>query len=697
MQSDGPGQAQLSSLAKGCCSYIAMGPWQRLQLLLAACHVPALGVNIRRKPAQITEVGFNPVQRVVTMLEAMQERIRSEGEQRKALFDKYSGFCKDTAKSLQENIEAIKVRKPQLEARLKSGREERVQLAAELKQHDADRARALKAVEMATSLNSKQEKSVREEVQSIEADISVLDGAISAVENNIFKSFLQQDAKRADALRGLTLHVDMNPDDREVLSSFLAVGTADQLKPSNGMVLAILKETRKELDHQRLELEVTERKRAANHKQLVAVSRRETSAAESASETKRSRLGELAPTLVGLQEEIKDLEASLKSDAKTLTDLKAGCDTKSKEWTAYLTHQNKELGVLAQTVSLLVKDDVLMKAVKKRRAAAIPSFLQVSEVSSQQPRVVKAFATLSAGRLGDPRFGLVELALQGKQKGLDEVVKKIDSLSSLLKSEEKDEVMHIAFCKKQVGEATDDSKEANRDIEDVETLIASSADELKETTRLISSIRASIKTLDDQVTAATAERKQAHELFMRDFKENAQARQLLRIAQKKLQGLYAEAVALVQVKHSSHSIFKKAPKADLRYAKEAAAGQKVLELLSSLEAEFAKEAADLKVAEDADQAAYEAILRSCSGKRTLDVHLLQDKEAAHAELEAAVQRGQERLSGREEALATAKRALASLHADCDQLLKGFDLRKEARQNQINSLTNVKGFLNGTAV
>merc|ERR1740116_318212 len=83
-----------------------------------------------------------------------------------------------------------------------------------------------------------------------------------------------------------------------------------------------------------------------------------------------------------------------------------------------------------------------------------------------------------------------------------------------------------------------------------------------------------------------------------------------------------------------------------------------------------------------------------SAKRSVDSKSLTEKGSAKADTEAQLQaHASAKAAGDKELMATMK-YISSLHAECDWLLQYFDVRKEARAGEIESLKNAKAVLSG---
>merc|ERR1712048_387173 len=117
-------------------------------------------------------------------------------------------------------------------------------------------------------------------------------------------------------------------------------------------------------------------------------------------------------------------------------------------------------------------------------------------------------------------------------------------------------------------------------------------------------------------------------------------------------------------------------------------------MMDSLVADLDKEMQEADVEEKDAQSEYEVMMKESATKRVDDSKSITDKEAAKAEAEANVQTmGEARTAKMREAMATVD-VLENLHGDCDWLLQNFDLRRDARNGEIDALKKAKAVLSG---
>merc|ERR1719305_706867 len=94
------------------------------------------------------------------------------------------------------------------------------------------------------------------------------------------------------------------------------------------------------------------------------------------------------------------------------------------------------------------------------------------------------------------------------------------------------------------------------------------------------------------------------------------------------------------------------------------------------------------------QADYEQAMKDEAEKRATDTKALADREKAKAETAASLEANGEEKAATTKTLMATLEYIQSLHAECDWLLQYFQVRKEARTGEIDSLTTAKSVLSG---
>merc|ERR1719230_1254380 len=117
-------------------------------------------------------------------------------------------------------------------------------------------------------------------------------------------------------------------------------------------------------------------------------------------------------------------------------------------------------------------------------------------------------------------------------------------------------------------------------------------------------------------------------------------------------------------------------------------------MIDNLIADLDKEMTQAKAEETDAQADYEQATKDSAQKRAQDSKSLADKQKAKANTNADMEANTEEKAATTKTLMATLEYIQSLHAECDWLLQYFEVRKEARTGEIDSLKNAKAVLSG---
>merc|ERR1719487_1726498 len=99
--------------------------------------------------------------------------------------------------------------------------------------------------------------------------------------------------------------------------------------------------------------------------------------------------------------------------------------------------------------------------------------------------------------------------------------------------------------------------------------------------------------------------------------------------------------------------------------------------------------------ESTAQKDYAELMGDCQASRASDMKSITDKEAAKAEINAKKVAAKEK--GDIKDLEIIHGYVTQLHGDCDFILENYDVRKEARTAEVESLKNAKAILAGAVM
>jgi len=659
----------------------------------------------------------NPIRKVVTMLQMMQNKVEAEGKKAEAVFDKFMCYCQNADSMLGAAITAAENKIPQLESAIKEDLAEKKQLEADLKAHKADRTAAKAAIEKATAIREKEAAAYAKEKSDSETNIAALAKAIPAIEKGM-SGFLQTNS--ASVLRSLSVSMDMSSVDREMLASFLSSKTG--YAPASGEIVGILKQMDDEMKADLASATEAEEAAIKAFDGLVAAKTKEINALTKSIETKTARVGELAVKTAEFENDLEDTKEDLEESKKFLADLEVNCENKKKEWAEYGKMQAQELLALADTIKVLNDDDAL-ELFKKTLPSGASSFLQI-QVSDKSQRAL-ALETLRASK--DPRVDLLAVALRGGKVGFGKIIKLIDELVVTLKKEQEADTEKKEWCESEIDKTEDNKKVLQNEVSDLETAIDDAKEQITTLKAEIEALDDGIRALDKEVADYTDQRKEEHEEYSETLAANTAAVDLLKFAMNRLNKFYnpklykpppkrelsedeqitlnmggtlAPTEAPGGIAGTGISAIQDGaappppPEANLAYKKKGEESSGVIQMIKTIIADVEKEIQVAELEEKDAQKDYEKFMADAKAKRAEDSKAQSDKEGALAETTETLVSSEEGLKNKKIELMETEKALGGLHADCDWLLKYYDARAEARTGEIEALGKAKDVLNG---
>jgi len=531
----------------------------------------------------------------------------------------------------------------------------------------------------------------------------------------------------AQVLRNLVMGKSSIADyDREELTAFLSSNNG--YAPQSGQITGILKQMLDTMNKDLAEATATEEAAIKAYNELMAAKEKEVNALTAAIEEKMVRLGKLQVEIVEMKEDLDDTGKGLVEDKKFLADLKKNCATKGEEHAANQKMRSEELLALADTIKILNDDDAL-ELFKKTLPGASASLLQLQVTATEQRR--QALAAIRAQR-GHPELNFIALALEGKKVDFGKVIKMIDEMVVTLGKEQQDDDDKKEYCNMQFDLADDKKKSLERSISNLEKAIEESKEGVKALAAEIKALEDGIKALDKSVAEATEQRKEENADYTELMASDGAAKELLGFAKNRLNKFYnpklykappkkeltdadratlaaggtlapTEApggiagtgvTVLAAVSAHSNVAPPPPPETAAAFSKKSEESNGVIGMIDLMVKDLTKEMTEAKATEKNAQEDYEQTMKDSAEKRATDSKSVADKSKAKAELEAELEANTEEKTATEKAHMATLEHIQSLHAECDWLLQYYEVRKEARAGEIESLKTAKSVLSG---
>jgi len=675
----------------------------------------------------------NPIRKVVTLLQDMSKEIAAEGEKEAGLYDAYMCYCKTTNDDLAKAADEASSKISEVSSKLEEDDAAKTSIDQELAGHKADRSSAQNELAKATAIRNKEAAEFAESEADAKANIAAMAGAIPALEKGMgAASFMQTPG--ADRLRKLVASSNLvNSFDRDNVVAFLEQRANGDYVPQSGQIVGILKSMKEDMEKSLAEETAEETSAVAGFGDLKAAKSQEVSVASAAIESKTAQSGELAVLVAQGKNALEDSEAELADTQKYIASLKISCEEQQKAWTARQAARAEEVSAISEAISVLNDDDAL-DVFKKALPSSFVSmganrmdFLQSRKAKKTPLQKANMILASAASTYKSQELLLISYSMKSKVKqhtaNAGGVPGMIDDMVALLKKEGDDDAQQKGWCEGELAKASDDQKAAGEALSAANAAISELKDQVTALGSDISTLELEITALDGSVAEATASRKKENAEYTETMTMNEAASQLIEKAKQRLykfynpvlykepakkeltmeEKIYAdhghsewnEAPAFVQVSAHKGKVAPPPPPATFdAYTKKGEKSTGVLALMDMLMKDLQK---DMKTAESEEKLAqqeYESLMGDSAATRAQKAKSITDKSASKATLETKLEEVKESTELSNEQLAQIKTTISNLHGSCDFILENFDLRAEARTNEMESLKNAKAVLLG---
>merc|ERR1719460_14083 len=642
------------------------------------------------------------------------------------MYDKFMCYCDGNTDEMAKSVEEAAQRITELKAKLESSIAEKDQLDQELVAHKQDREAAQQDLGKATKIREKEHAEYLELTGESKENLDAMTAAIAALEKGMGSGFLQSKTSLMDRLHKI-VNAEQTLDNyqRSTVTAFLA-GTQNPYGDNHGQsgeIVGILKTMKDEMDAGLNGAVGDEEKAAAGYAELAAAKKEEISAAGAAIESKTQRSGTLAVTITTTKGDIKDTTNEMDDTEAFLANLKVECAEKKKEWSVRCQIRAEEVAAISEAIKVLNDDDALDLFKKTLSLSQGPAGSQlgfIQQHEAQHNKAQQALQQLQASKMDQKTLQVqfLENALKTKNVDFSKVIAMTDEMINVLKEEQASDDAQKAFCDKDIAKSEKEQKDTEEEIASAAALIEECKEASAQTADEIALLQKEIKELDLAVAEATEQRKEEHGEYIQFMEENNAAVQLLEKAQNKLNKFYRpsqyveettaapimlsqlspahldsiDGLAFVQV--SRKEAPPPPPETWGAYKKKSGKSNGALALLQRLSKDLQDGITDAEHDEKTSQKDYETLMSDSQTSRAQKAQSITEKEAAKADLDLKVENASEQKTALEQELLNIKDYLSKLHAQCDFLVENYDVRKAARDTELESLANAKAVLSG---
>merc|ERR1712137_1511738 len=459
--------------------------------------------------------------------------------------------------------------------------------------------------------------------------------------------------------------------------------------PQSGEIFGILRQMKETFEANLSDAQKEEMANQKAYEDLKAAKEAEIAAGQSQIDTKTQEHADTDEKLAQAKEDIEDTRNSLAADEKFLMMLKEKCQMTDKEWEERQKTRQLEMEAVSKALAILSGDDAHDLFTRTFN----PALLQ-EESSLQSSRRTQASKLLKkvADKLNSPR--LATLAYKVRLDAFTRVKKAIDDMIAQLLKEKEDEIKHKDFCVDEFNTNQLQTEKKEREKQDLLALIEDLELTIKTLTSEIDALKSEVAEMQVQMKRAGEDREKENKEFQQTVADQRASQKLLTAALNILGEVYgkAEKAALVQGKRQE-PVGPPPPAGFETYKKSAASGG-VLSMIQQIIADAkAMEAETIRDEEDA-QKAYEDFVKETNLSIEAKSRDIVNKSESKAKAETDLVEAKESKEAVLLELEQLSNYNAQLHQSCDFVLKNFELRQTARDEEVEALRQAKAILSG---
>lgn len=668
----------------------------------------------------------NPIKKVVRLMQDMSKEIEAELAKEKTLFEKFMCICNTADDELAATIEKSAASIKSLTSKLEEEGAEKSQLTEELKGHYKDKESSEGDLKKATNLRTKEVEEYEESKASAQFSVSALNKAIPALEKGGSggAAALMQAEDGGKLKKAIEDSPSISAYDRQEVLAFLSAGTgssASEEAPASGQILGILKQMRDDMQRNLDESVANEKTAAAGYADLKAAKSQEIEIAAESIETKEKRVGELTVSLSQNTDGLEDAQNENTDATKFLATLKRQCKEKTGLWDARFKLRNDEITAISEAIKILNDDeasDVFRKAVpslmQKGKGPHRYGFLQkkyhkASKIQRAQSILATASQFYKNAQLDNILYTLNSKLKMSEQKGgqapdFSNVVKMIEDMIGVLQKEQAEDEKKKKWCSAELSKADGQERMKQEELDSLSSTIEELADEITSLQDDIKTLETEIADLDKSVAQATEQRKKEHAEYSDTMSMTQAAVALVEKAKARLNKFYNPktsaasegegSAAFIQVHRSVNRVSVAPPDLpDIPEYKPKASGG-IIGMMDTILHELEMDMQEASHDEKTAQAEYVELMSESQVSRAQDAKSIVDKKNSKAVLEEKNTEAKSEKKMAFDELNNIHEYVAELHTSCDFIVENYDLRKQARANEMESLKNAKAVMQG---
>jgi len=517
-----------------------------LFLLLLSSAVQARAVRLS------TAQDLTPVQKVIMMVQELQQKVAAEGKAEAETYDKFACFCKSKTDDKTKAIAASELAVEDATTLITSLNADRDQLDLDIQDSQTTIETFDETVKKATAMRAKEKATFEAALADMESSIAQLESGLQSLKASAFLQGQRQETAFTQVREMVRTALDM-ADSLDLLAAKGSVAALLQ-QPSDvpvadytfhaGDIIETLETLHKEFRDKKVELERSEAKAESDFNLAIQSKKHQLEQAELSLDDQKKERTSTTDGIGGANGDLTAANALLNDDRVYLKDLTSKCEQKAKDWDQRTAMRADELAALNQALTVLAGAVAHKEGVTGAGGRAFTqeedddgdvSFVQVTATArrlrlqaptmqdSMRQKLVSILRT-AGQKLKSPV--LVTLASKVSEDPFEKIKGMIQEMIEKLLQEEADEATQKGYCNTELSKTIKDRDYRLRDVEELHTTLESDnarREKLAEEMATLTKDLATLRTDLSEQTTARGEEKHENEVTVREAEDGVAA------------------------------------------------------------------------------------------------------------------------------------------------------------------------------
>jgi len=629
-----------------------------------------------------------PIARVVAMLRKMSREMQEDMERDQEIFDKMDCWCRVNKKGKEAAVVEAKRRIGEQEAFIEEAVAKKASLEVQQKNLEKDVAESEEALKEQDAMRRKASEEFHEKHKDLLRSIEQLKNALKVLGRH--NSLLIQQKVKAVIRHIVWKHGDLlKAEHRHVLGGFVQMPVyGGGHNAASGEIFGILTNM---LDNMEAELEDAKKSDAtgaANYDEWKAAELAQLNAAKANLDQVKSDFAKFTEDLRNTKKDNEDTMAAMEADNQFLADLVLKCQAKDNDWEERKKLRLEEMSAVSDAIKILSDDDARDLFDKTHNKESMTALVQIRSHSAVRSKVSNMLMAV-ARRNGST--SLAQVAAKVQLDAFKKIKKAVKELIVDLKKDGLADVKHKDWCQENLTENAKVIKETNFQREDHETNIADLENQVERLTQEIVEHQATIADNNKQLKQAGENREAENKEFKTMVQNQQNAQLVLNKASDRLAKFYDKQKSFAQQEPGAK--VEAMPHGFDKYATHQGSNA-VLMLLKNAIEESETTVTEGTNEENSAQKEYESFVSDMTSSNEEQQAAIRDKTGEKAQSETNKVEAQGDLKTTVDDLESLAKQAADLHQSCDFLIKNFDIRAGARNDEIEALQQGLSVLNG---